>query len=211
MAVRISRASAVVVHRVPESAGDWFMDWQRDVSTAAEAFEGYRGTDLYPPSVPSQNEWVAVLHFDDEKSLQRWLDSPERAARLRTLSERVDKFDLKTLPGGFGPWFAGLTAAGPPGWKMVAVVLLGLYPTVMLLTIFVSPYVNPWGMAASMLVGNLLSVALLQYAVMPVLSKVFAPWINAKSPQRWTTQLGGLVVIAILLAALMLAFRQKTG
>ena len=69
MEVRSSRASAVVVQRVPAASVDWFMEWQRGVTGAAEGFAGYRGTDVYPPADGERDEWVVVIHFDDEKSL----------------------------------------------------------------------------------------------------------------------------------------------
>ncbi len=108
MEVRVSRASAVVVQRVPAALADWFMEWQSGVTAAAEGFAGYRGTDVYPPADGQRDEWVVVIHFDDEKSLQEWLDSPVRAQWVEKLRAQVGDFELKALPGGFGPWFAGL-------------------------------------------------------------------------------------------------------
>ncbi len=86
MDVRVSQASAVVVQRVPAASADWFMQWQRGVSTAAEIFGGYRGTEVYPPRDDQRNEWVVVIHFDGEKSLREWLDSPVRKRRSGILN-----------------------------------------------------------------------------------------------------------------------------
>jgi hypothetical protein len=101
---------------------------------------------------------VVVLHFDTAAALRGWLDSPERAGWVARLRDEVGEFRLRTLPGGFGPWFAD----PPAPWKVALTVLLGLYPTVMLLTLFVGPHTSRLGLALSMLVGNALSVALLQ-------------------------------------------------
>ena len=126
MEVRVSRASAVVVQRVPATNADWFMEWQRGIAGAAEAFGGYRGTDVYPPTDSRRDEWVAVVHFENEKSLQEWLDSPVRAQWVDKLQTQVGDFELKELPGGFGSWFAGLgqgpAGATPPSWKMALAV-----------------------------------------------------------------------------------------
>ena len=60
-------------------------------------------------------------------------------------------FRLKTLPTGFGSWFAAqLDGPGdqPPSWKIALSVLLGLYPTVMLLTLLTAvaaPVDAGWG------------------------------------------------------------------
>lgn len=215
MELRVSRASAVVVQRVPASLADWFMEWQVGVSQAAEGFAGYRGTDVYPPVDNGRNEWVVVLHFESDTLLKGWLDSSVRAQWVEKLQEQVGDFDLKAMPGGFGAWFAGLgqcsTAETPPSWKMALAVLLGLYPTVMVLTLFPGPYTEPFGLAVAMLVGNALSVSLLQWAVMPVLTTVLAPWLKANSPNQKTLSVAGLFLILVLLAVLAILFRRVTG
>ncbi|HZY89722.1 MAG TPA: hypothetical protein VFE78_33180 [Gemmataceae bacterium] len=213
MEVRVCRASAVIVQRVPAADAGWFLEWQRGVTAAAERFAGYRGTDVYPPA-EGREDSVVVLHFDDEKSLGQWLGSPVRAEWVQKLRARLGDFELQKLPGGFGPWFAGLRRgadAPPPGWKMVLTVLLGLYPTVVLLSLFPGKYTAPLGMAVSLLIGNALSVALLQWAVMPALTALFGPWLRAPADRRPALVAGGVVLIVLLLAGLVVLFRQVTG
>ncbi len=213
--MRVSRASAVVVQRVPVALADWFMEWQRGVTGAAEGFAGYRDTDIYPPADSQRGEWVVVIHFVDEKSLQEWLGSSVRAQWVEKLRAQVGDFELKALPGGFGPWFAGLAhgeeGAPPPSWKMALTVLLSLYPTVMVLTLFPGPYMQPLGLAWAMLISNVLSVCILQWAVMPVLNSLLASWLKANSEQQRAFSIGGLFLILALLAGLALLFRRVTG
>jgi antibiotic biosynthesis monooxygenase (ABM) superfamily enzyme len=206
----MAKASAVVVQRVPPADADWFLDWQRGISAAAESFPGYRATDIYPP-VHGQQEWVVVMHFDSDEAMQRWLGSPVRAEWIDKLRGKDAAFELKMLPGGFAPWFAGLGREGPPGWKMALTVLFGLYPTVMLLTIFVGPITSPLGLAVAMLIGNALSCSILQYGVMPVLTAVLAPWLRADPRRAAALEVGGLVLILVLLVAEAALFRLVTG
>jgi antibiotic biosynthesis monooxygenase (ABM) superfamily enzyme len=205
--VRVSRASSVIVHRVPPGSGDRFVEWERGISEATAAFPGYQATDVYPPA-EGQQDWVVILHFDNPEALQRWLDSPLRAEWLAKL-KGVD-FRLKTLPAGFGAWFAGQFGAPggqlPPAWKIVVSVVLALYPTVMLLTIFVSPFTNRLGLATSMLIGNVLSVCLLQWAVTPALNVVLAPWLRASGPKGKAVTAWGLAGILVALAGMTLLF-----
>jgi hypothetical protein len=123
----------------------------------------------------------------------------------------LDSNKLLGLPGGmFGPWFASLAQsqkAAPPSWKMVVTVLLGLYPTVMLLTLFPGPILNPLGFALAMLIANALSCSILQWVVMPVLTTVLAPWLKANSAKERGFSLGGFIAILCLLGALALSFR----
>jgi len=213
--VRVALASAVVVQRVPADRAEWFMEWQRGISEAAKEFTGYRSTDVYPPPANRGDEWVVVIDFDDERSLQEWLDSPVRAQWVEKLKAEVGSFELKAIPGGFGAWFASLDrgpeGVTPPPWKMAVTVLLGLYPTVMLLTLFPGPYTHPLGVALAMLIGNALSVGILQWGVLPALTSLLGPWLRANSDKQRHVSIGGLFVILVVLAGLALLFRQVTG
>jgi antibiotic biosynthesis monooxygenase (ABM) superfamily enzyme len=205
--VRVSRASSVIVHRVPSGAADRFLEWERGISQATAAFPGYEATDVYPPT-EGQQDWVVIVHFDNPDALQHWLDSPLRAEWIAKL-QGVD-FQVKTLPAGFGAWFSGQLGSPerlPPSWKIVVSVVLALYPTVMLLTIFVSPYVNHLGLATSMLISNVLSVCLLQWVVTPAFDVLLAPWLRARGPQGTGLTCWGLVLILLALAGMTLLFR----
>ena len=212
MEVHASKASAVVVQHVPAGDADWFMDWQRGTTAAAERFPGYRATDVYPPDA-NQHEWVIVLHFVDEKSLQNWLASPVRDEWVKKLKAKASTFKVEMLSGGFGAWFLGLQKsgqAGPAGWKMVLTVVLGLFPTVMLLSLLVGPYTAGLGFAVSMLIGNFMSVSILQWGVMPILTKVLKPWLNADSKQPGIT-IAGTAIVLVVMALLAVIFRLVAG
>lgn len=213
--MRVSQATAVIVQRVPAAEVEWFLDWQRGVTAAAEGFNGYSGTDVYPPAGGQGGDWVVVISFADEQALRGWLDSPLRKQWVEKLQARVGEFALQVIPGGFGSWFAGRMhspdGTPPPDWKMALVVLLGLYPTVMLLTLFPGPYTEPLGLALAMLIGNALSVTILQWAVMPVLNNLSASWLGANAAKQRALSLGGLLVILVLLAGMACLFRLVTG
>ncbi len=215
MDIQGARVSTVVVQVVPADRVQRFLECQRGLTDAAEGFPGYRGTELYPPADGRHQEWVAVIHFDDQESLQCWIDSPVRAGWIKKLHDEIGDFQLKTLPSGFGAWFAGLVTGPedqpPPSWKMALTVLLGLYPTVMLLALLVGRYISPLGMAASMLISNTLSVAICQWVVMPPLTNAIGPWLHANAPNRRVLSIGGLAAIWLLLAGFVVMFRVVTG
>jgi antibiotic biosynthesis monooxygenase (ABM) superfamily enzyme len=189
---------------------DAFLEWQRAAVRAAEGFAGYCSTDVFAPAAGRGDQWVVLMHFQDEQSLACWLDSPERARRVEELRASVGDFELKTLEDGFGPWFVrqGQTeAAAPASWKMSLTVLLALFPTVMVLTILVGPLTSRLGLAASMLVGNAMSVSILQWVVMPRLTKGLDPWLRGgQTAWRFTP-----LLILLTLAVLTVLFRQVTG
>jgi uncharacterized protein len=208
-----ARASSVIVHHVPPDRVEQFLEMQRGITEAAKAFPGYQATDIYPPVDRRQSDWVVVIHFDGPETLQRWLDSPARAEWIEKLRNEMGDFRLKTLPAGFGAWFAGLVNGSevPPSWKIALSVLLALYPTVMVLAICVGPYLNPLGLAVSMLISNALSVAILQWAVTPALNPLLRPWLRANEENQGAFSVGGLVAILLLLGVMTTLFHLAKG
>ena len=206
--VRRARASSVIVQRIPLDATEVFLQWQRSTSAAAAEFPGYQTTEIYPPPPGTQPEWVAVVHFDDAKTLRGWLDSRQRAERIANLPPEIKDFQLKMLPTGFGSWFAGLPGGGEPfpHWKMFLAVLVGLYPTVMLLIFFLSPYTARYGVAVAMLIGNAASVAFLEWWGMPILNRLLGPWLRANGKAGRTVSLVGLVLMLVALGGMTFLF-----
>jgi hypothetical protein len=204
--LRGPRASTVITQHYPADKADTFMAWQREVAALAGAYPGYQATEVYPPT-GGGDEWVIIIHFDDEAKLQAWLDAPERAAWLAKLPDEALGFRQHTMPTGFGSWVAGQTADGTPipSWKSFLLVLLGLYPVVMLLTLVVSPRTVDLGTAFAMLLGNVLSVATLQWAVMPLLNRALAPWLQAHGRDgRLVSVVGAAGIVAAVLGMAVL-------
>lgn len=211
-----AEASSVIVHNVAPQNEPRFLEWMEGITAAAESFPGYQNTEIYPPADKSHPQWVVVVHFDELDSLDRWLESTERKQWVAKLDRNIADYKLKTLSEGFGPWFgsdfAESPAQMPAGWKMALSVWLGLYPTVMLLSIFVGPYLNPLGFAVAMLISNALSVSILQWLVMPALTRVLKPWLNAPvTKSRRGLTISGLIGIGAVLAGLAATFRLFTG
>jgi uncharacterized protein len=213
--VRGARVSTVVVQRVPADRVPRFLECQRALTEAAKGFPGYQSTELFPPADERPEEWVGVIHFDDQQSLEDWLDSPVRAGWVKKLRDEIGDFQLRTLPSGFGVWFAGLATGpegeAPPSWKIALTVLLGLYPTVMLLVVLLGQYLSPLGLAVSMLISNTLSVAIGQWLTMPFLTNGLRAWLNANGPDKRVLSIGGLALIWLVLAGLVVLFRLVTG
>lgn len=206
------RSSSVIVHRIVYGSRESFLEWQRGITGAAERFPGYQGTEVYPPTEDRPQDWVIVVHYDNPKNMQRWLDSPERAEWTAKLPREVSEFRLKTLPSGFAAWFAGLGEDAPlPHWKVFLMVLFGLYPTVMVLTIFLSPHTQRFGLAAAILIGNVASCAFLEWLGSPVIRLLIGPWLRARGKEGRRRNLIGTALIVGSLAAMAVLFHYLAG
>lgn len=160
--------TVVVTHRVsPEHVAE-FLAWQHRLQLAESTFDGYRGSELFRPIEGVQDSWTALYRYDTAASLDAWLLSDERQ-RLLAEGKKFHDFELRTVDGSFGSWFAfdehGAEAPPPSDTKTSIAVWVGLYPTVVLLTLALAPLNMPLWLG--MLVGNLVSSFIMSFVTMP--------------------------------------------
>lgn len=200
ISIRMANATSIIVHRVPNNLKDNFIKWLIEINHAAQAFSGYKASEIYQPIEMNSEDWIIVIEFDNSENLKIWIDSPIRNKLLSVLPRELSEFKIKTLHNGFNPWFSSLFNEDEKnsGWKIYFIVLLSLYPTVMLLNIFVTPTIAPLGFSLSMLLSNAFSVAILQWILVPILSKICSPWLNG--PHSKNIWLNLFTIVAILLS-----------
>ncbi len=200
-----SRATGVVVQSVPPERANEFLEWQRGITQAASHFPGYKYTEVYQPTPGSRAEWVTVFHFETNSLLEDWIESPVRQKWVHDLKKRFGDFTLKRM-GGFDTWFSSVTGATEkiPDWKMVITVVAALYPTVMLLTYWLNPFLEALPFPARMLIGNIVSVSVLQWVAMPLLTRRLSFWLRPTKAAGLGITLAGL---AGILAGLVLMLR----
>lgn len=196
----------VVAHAVDPRREAEFLAWHERMLRAERAFTGFLGSELFRPVPGIQDDWTIVYRFDTAENLDRWLASPERA-RMLDEGRGFRDFRLHRISQPFGSWFAFAgadpAAPAPAAWKTALSVLVALYPTVVVLTLAIREL---WGGAElwqSLLLGNVLSVALLTWVVMPVVTRALRFWL---SPSRAAAgprldALGAAVSIAFLTVA----------
>ncbi len=172
--------TVVVSHPVdPEHEGE-FLAWQERVTQAERGFPGFRGSELFRPVPGAQRDWTAIYRFDTDEHLTAWLESPARQ-RLLDQGRHFGDFELRRISSPFGSWFSfagpGDTADAPPDWKTALSVLVGLYPTVVLITLAISELWEDGELWETLLLGNVVSVALLTWVVMPVVARALRFWL----------------------------------
>lgn len=190
--------SVVVSHRVaPEQIED-FLAWQAEVREAESAFAGFRGSEIFRPVEGVQDEWTITYKFDDAEHLDAWLTSDERQKFLA--DKRFGEFTLRRIDHAFGNWFDyGDPDAPPPSdFKTSIAVWMGLYPTVVFLTLLTAPLGMPLWLG--MLVGNLLSSFVMSYVTMPFYGNpILRFWMSPRKDARQplTNVRGFVLVLAV--------------
>jgi antibiotic biosynthesis monooxygenase (ABM) superfamily enzyme len=195
-------ASAIITESIPPERREDYLRWIRGINRAAESFRGYRETNVFPPLRPDEWGWVTIIHFQTHADLENWLGSDVRAEWVDRFRKEFGDFALHRVQGGLTSWFAQQRI---PGWKMVLTVLLGLYPTVMVITLVILPPFGIWPFALTMLVGNILSVSALQWVLMPQLNRILGFWLQpAALVDRRSNLVGSAIVLGATLVMLLL-------
>lgn len=197
--------TVVVSHRVSAEHVDDFLDLQERFRSVEQEFDGFRGSELFRPIEGLQDEWTTIYRYDNAANLDTWLMSPQRQALLAE-GRRFSEFSSRTIDNSFGSWFAfdehgNDAAAVPSNTKTSIAVWVGLYPTVVILTLLLSPLKMPLWLG--MLVGNLLSSFVMSFVTMPyyvnpLLKRWLRPPPNTAAPK---TNWRGIGVVIVVMAA----------
>jgi len=206
----------VFTHRVRSDKVDAYRVWRQKTIAAQAKYPGYLATDSFEPRGRFQDEWVDIVRYDTVDHLDAWVNSHERQALLKDLDQLVENMHAHRLTGLEG-WFTlnrqlGETVSATPPWKQAFAVLLGLYPTVMLINILLSPWLQHFTFAVQILLGNVLSTILLTWLVMPWVSRSLHFWLatpgrGARPGGRWKMEVLGVFMVVVSLVLCVLVFR----
>jgi antibiotic biosynthesis monooxygenase (ABM) superfamily enzyme len=193
--------TVVVTHRVNRDEIDDFLAWQDRLRLAESSFDGFRGSELFRPIEGVQDAWTAMYRYATAKDLDTWLASEERK-KLLAEGEKFSDFQLRTIDNSFGSWFVfdenGVEGPPPSETKSALAVWMGLYPTVVFLTLVLSPLHMPLWLG--MLVGNLfssfaMSFFSMPYYVNPLLKRWLRPPPDAPKARSYWRGIG--IVVAV--------------
>jgi uncharacterized protein len=201
--------AGVFLHSVMPGKEAEFVAAQGALTVVSSGFPGYEGTALFPGD--SAGQWMSVLRFRTAGQLAGWIRSRERQDALpRLRGELTRDFTELTHSAPFGSTVRvadGQTRI-TPAWKSAMLVVLCLYPTVMLLSKSLAPALSHLGVTQppAVFVGNVISVGLLQWVLVPVASVPLRRWLDPidGAPGRISAAGAGAVVAAY--AALLVIF-----
>ena len=165
---------------------------------AAQAFNGYLGQDvLYEESDTGPTVKVTThVRFEELEQCLRWLDSPQRRELLNQAEKLIGyQYRFRLDSNSFDQWIQAKGPSKTPIWKVNLLVWLALYPSVMLLMWLSGPTLGSLPMPLNMLIGNLITVLLTGYLLVPWLSRLYANWLSTTS-RRWTLAGCGTILAA---------------
>jgi antibiotic biosynthesis monooxygenase (ABM) superfamily enzyme len=182
--------------------------WVDRIRQMEAEFPGYRGLQLQPPIPGVQDDWVSLLRFDTAEHLNAWLESDARREALKEAETFVDRTREQQVATSFSGWFTFGDAPGqvPPNWKQSMVVLLTLYPIVMLEQMFLNPQLQSLDKALGIFIGNLLSVAVTGFVLIPLGIRALKWWLLPEPSDSPRVEAAGIALIIGLYALSVVVF-----
>jgi len=201
--------TVVVSQIVKPECTEAYQQWQTRVDNIAARYPGFVGTEMIKPVPGLQEEWVVVFRFDSAEHLDGWFNSEEHKRLVAEAEPYFDRVQFRRVGRGFDDWFAnaaGEQHGGPPQWKVAMVVLLTLYPTVMLLTLFLSPFLSGLSLPYSIFISNVASVVILTWVVMPLATRALRFWLDEDTGSNPAILVLGVCLIVGLYGAMVAGF-----
>ncbi|MDB5732674.1 MAG: Antibiotic biosynthesis monooxygenase [Variovorax sp.] len=209
-----SPASAVISTRVRPGQEMAYRAWERRMAAVQAKAPGFQGCRTEAPVPGVQESWVAIVRFDSDVNLDKWMKSSERLKLLPEGEALSEDVRARIVHTGFDQWFpAGGTTgrAAPPPWKQNMLVLLMLYPVVFLFGLWVQEPVLMKGMGMpfwlALFFGNVASVLLLNFLV-PWVCARFGWWLQPAAEDVTRVNRKGVAMILGIYAACLLVFSR---
>ncbi len=207
--------SSVMEYIVPEAKTGAFEAWYRRLRQVAQYHSGFLRADLCTPLNCDDGvvKYYSIIHFASPSQLDLWLNCEVRQRLFHEGKTLFLAYRFKSFSTGLEGWFSASMGSrgslGPPRWKQLLSVVLGLYPTVILQGMAFSALglMQGWPLPTSMLVNNLITSSLLTWVVMPRVSRLLKFWLRpAYSPTPRQIDLIGAAMVLSLLATGVVLF-----
>ena len=145
------------------------------LAAEASAFPGHQGLTVLRPQPQGPATYTIVAHFATRQDMDAWLSSDVRA-RLVAEADLHSAGGLRTrYLSGLEGWLAapGSPVVLPPArWKIVVISVAGIVPLLEAVSYLLAPYLDGLPAWVRPLMSAAVLIPLMQYAVMPVLTRV---------------------------------------
>jgi antibiotic biosynthesis monooxygenase (ABM) superfamily enzyme len=211
-------SSVVIEHIVPKGRDYLFKRWHRSLIKTAKQHEGFLRSDTCPPLPCYDNavKWYSIIHFDTPEHLNAWIESEERKRVLKLGQDVFRHSRFKSFTTGLEGWFSERsrneqTRLGPPAWKQILSVVVGLYPIIMVQSWLFQQLgiMQNWPLASAMLINNLITSTILTLVIMPIVVRLLSFWLRpAYRLVPIKIELSGVAIVAAAMLTMVIIFNH---
>ncbi|WP_426206298.1 antibiotic biosynthesis monooxygenase [Pseudomonas sp. TWP3-1] len=183
----------IVKHRVKAGFEAPYEAWLRNIVSVAGREEGHLGVDVMRSQQGGLALFTCVLRYCSTDAMQRWLDSPQRQALVDEAAPMLADGDVTEVNAANEFWFTPQTDAAappPPRWKQAVVTLFVILPHTLLVPLIWGPLLRLNAFLSNYVIATFLItvtiVVSVVYVCMPLATRLFAPWLQAKKPESNT-------------------------
>jgi uncharacterized protein len=172
--------TTTVTRRIKPGHEAAYEEFLAGISSAARAFPGYLGIEVFRPAPGQGDEYRTVYRFDSSAHLRAWLDSPERAAWLQRAEPHVAGPMRTQFLTGLESWFTVPTRPGvapPPLYKMAILTWVTIFPLITLVVVVSAPLLGSLPLVVRLAVTTLVTVSLMTWVVMPRVTRLLHRWL----------------------------------
>ena len=92
-----NHVTAVISHLVKPGREEGYEEWIKGIIPVAKSFAGHLGVNIISPQVGVRQDYIIVLHFDNNENLQTWLNSTVRSEWIERVKPLIQEQENKAL------------------------------------------------------------------------------------------------------------------
>jgi antibiotic biosynthesis monooxygenase (ABM) superfamily enzyme len=169
-----------IVRTVRPGHEDAFEGLVRRFIPVALTFPGHLGVHVVKPAARTSRDYHVVIKFATKTQWRSFRDWPQYVQFRAEIEPLLEREPCVHEMVGLESWFTlpDAPALRPlPRWKMALVTLLAVYPTSLIFTLLLRPRIAHWPLPLQTLLFATTTVGLLTWLVMPLLTRLLAPWL----------------------------------
>ena len=176
--------TVVVRRRVKPGREAEFETAMREFIGFALASPGHLDIHVLRPAATGPADYTVVDKFETAEARRVFKETTAYQQWMQRLSALTEGDPQINEMGGLAGWFTlpeRPNAKPPPKYKMAFVTFLGVYPLANILSRVFAYALPGWHPLLLSVVVNVAVVGMLTWVVMPLLTRIFAPWLFAQT------------------------------
>lgn len=171
----------VVDHVNRESISD-YEDWLNGIHGSLKKQHGFVSVDVIRHVDQPDPEFIILIKFENQESLNGWRTSSELAAWLSKLEGLVASEPHFEEAIGLELWFDRSSSQHriPTFWKRVILSIACVYPMIIILSWVFAPIIESWPPASQVFVVVVVLSTLLTWPIMPYMTRILKPWLYVR-------------------------------
>jgi uncharacterized protein len=172
---RTEEVTTIVARHIKLGQESNFENWMHRMASAVATAKGFRGITVIAPEEDAQVRYI-IYRFSDPHHLERWELSKTKNKLILELEHYATQHYHRAT--GMETWFRlNHHLPTPPKWKMALTAFSGVFIVGIVSRAILTPYTKTWNTVYATALYGAITVAILTWFYMPLLTKVLRKWL----------------------------------